>query len=147
MSESNNNQNTYTFHQDNEFEITVNSSWQVQFSLHEEQREVFALCPMTIYMTGQWELRDDTLTFDYNTSETEMLSCEIDLSSLPQSALTRLDSLDVKLEAVKGYFLETFRQQSRNEVYVVSFDKMGNSMLWNNVGDKDKTSYQLYRKL
>ena len=102
---------------------------------------------MTLYMTGQWELSDDTLTLDYNTSETEMLSCDIDLSSLPQSALDRLDSLDVKLEMTKEYILETFRHQSRKEMNVVSFDKSGNSMLLNNVLDKEKTSYQLYRSL
>ena len=147
----NNYENTYVFHQNNECEFTNMTSCQLQFQLKEEQKEVFVLCPMTIYMTGQWELTDDTLTIDLNTKNAEILSFDVDLSSLPQSAIDRMDSLDIKTEMMKDYFLEMIRQQSHKDVNVISFDKSGNSMMWimegNSAGNNEKTSFLLYRKL
>ena len=102
---------------------------------------------MTLFMTGKWELKGDTLTIDYNCSKAEMLSFDIDRSSFPQAALDRMkDSLEIKIEMMKGYILEALRQQSRKEVNIVSFDKSGNSMLWNTTDNEEKTSLQLYRK-
>ena len=143
----NNYQNTYVFHENNNFEITAMTSFQGQFKFDEEQQEVFVLCPMTLFMTGKWELKGDTLTIDYNCSKAEMLSFDIDRSSFPQAALDRMkDSLEIKIEMMKGYILEALRQQSRKEVNIVSFDKSGNSMLWNTTDNEEKTSLQLYRK-
>ena len=143
----NNYQSTYVFHENNNFEYTTMTSCQGQFQFNEEQKEVFVLCPMTLYMKGKWELKGDTLAIDYNTSKAELLSFDIDRSSFPQSALERMkDSLDIQIEMMKDYILELLRQQPRKEVNIVSFDKSGNSMLWNTTDNEEKTSLQLYRK-
>ena len=143
----NNYQSTYLFHENNICEITTMTSCQGQFQFDEEQKEVFVLCPMTLYMKGKWELKGDTLTIDYNTGKAELLSFDIDRSSFPQSALDRMkDSLDIKIEMMKDYILEALRQQPRKDVDIVSFDKSGNSMLWNSTGSEEKTSIQLYRR-
>ena len=147
----NNFQFTYVFRENNTCEITIMTSSQMSIKLEKEQKEVFVLCPTTIHTIGQWKLNHDTLTIDYNTNKAELLSFDIDLSSLPQSALDRIkDSLEINKEMMKNYLLETLRQSPWTEVSIVSFDKIGNTMLLIDASASDshmeKTSVQLYRK-
>lgn len=145
-------QNTYVFHKNNNCELITLTTFQLSIKLIEEQKEVFVLCPITLYMTGQWGLNGDTLAVNYNASKAEILSFDMDLSSLPQSDLDRMkDSLEIKTETMKSYILESFKQQPIKTLRIVSFDKTGNTMLWIDATDSgshmEKTSVQLYRKL
>ena len=148
----NDNRNTYLFKEDNTFERTLSLESQLQLKLEQEQKEVFLLAPMDIYIPGQWELDSDTLITVNDYSKAEIRSFDLDVSSLPQSALERIkDSLEIKKEWMKESLLDMLRQQDPKAECVISFDRSGNTMVWTTektspVGKKEKTSIQLYRK-
>lgn len=143
---------TFVFNEDSTSGLTVQMVGNLQLRLLEEHKEVFVLTPMTFQMKGQWYLSGDTLTTDYDANTLEMLSFDLDTSNFPQSALERLkDSLEIKKEMARNYFVETFKQQSFKDVCLISFDKYGNTMKMDKeqqtpAGKKQVFSIQLYRK-
>ena len=144
--------NTYVFNEDNTFERTMSIESHLQIKLEQEQKEVFLLAPMDIYITGQWELDSNTLITMNDYSKSEIRSFDLDVSSLPQSALERIqDSLEIKKEWMKESLLDMMRQQNPRYECVISFDKSGNTMIWTEeettpTGQKQTNSTQLYRK-
>ncbi len=146
------NKDTIAFHEDNTFERTWLMEFQGQIRLEEEQQEVLVLTPTVIRTKGQWKLNGDTLTYDCDFSNAEMLSFVFDTSNFPQSALERLkDSLEIKKEWARISLLENIRQQTLKFEEVVSFNRSGNTMVWTHeettpAGNKQKETLQLYRK-
>lgn len=143
---------TYVFKEDKTVEKTFQTDISMQIMLPEEKKEVYVLVPLTIFMEGQWELKGDTLSMDFDASKSDLLSFDLDVSNFPQSSLERLkDSLEIKKEGMKNYLLEGLRQQKVTDVCAVSFDKSGSTMRLtietiSPMGDKQKASIQLYRK-
>ena len=146
------NKDTITFHEDSTFERTWVTEFQAEIQLVEEQKEVFVLIPAAFRTKGQWTLNGDTLTYDCDNKNAEMLSFDFDTSNFPQSALERLkDSLEIQKEWTKNNILISIRQQTLKFDEVVSFDRSGNTMVWTHeettpAGNKQTTSLQLYRK-
>lgn len=148
----NDNRNTYVFHEDSTFERTMTIESQLQLKLEQEQKEVFLIAPMDLYIPGRWELDSTKLITVNDFSKAEIRSFDLDVSSLPQSALDRIkDSLEIKKEWMKESLLEMLRQQNPKEEFGISFDRSGNTMIWTKefaspTGQKQTTSTQLYRK-
>ena len=148
----NDSRNTYVFNEDNTFERTMSIESNLQLKLEQEQKEVFLLAPMDIYIPGRWELDSTKLITVNDFSKAEIRSFDLDVSSLPQSALDRIkDSLEIKKEWMKESLLDMLRQQNPRYECVISFDKSGNTMIWTTeettpTGKKQTTSTQLYRK-
>ena len=147
-----NSEQSYVFREDNTTELLSHFTGQLQAILPQEQMEVLLLTPMTIHLKGRWELRGDTLITDYDANSVELVSFELDVSQFPQSALERLkDSLEIKKEMTKNYFLNGLRHQNFKEEHTIKFDKSGNTMVWTKevttpAGAKAQTSFQVYRK-
>ena len=146
------NKDTITFHEDSTFERTWVTEFQAEIQLMEEQKEVFVLIPAAFRTKGQWTLNGDTLTYDCDSRNAEMLSFDLDTSNFPQATVERLkDTLEFQKEWVRRNLLENFRQQTLKFDEVVSFDRSGNTMVWTHeettpAGNKQTTSLQLYRK-
>lgn len=149
---TNDNRNIYVFHGDNTFERTLEVESQIQIVLEQEQQEVFVLAPMKLYVPGRWELDGNKLISENDFSRAEILSFDLDVSSLPQTAYDRIkDSLEIRKAEMKGSLLDAMRQQNRKDESVISFDKSGNTMVWTYeettpAGKKQASSIQLYRK-
>ena len=149
---TNDTQNTYVFYEDSVFEYTFSMETEMQIQLEDEQKEIFVLAPTTQRVKGRWELNGDTLTNDFDFSTAEILSFDFDTSSFPQSFLeSNKDSLEMQKNMAKDYLLEMFRQQVLKEIYIVSFDKSANTMVWTKeettpAGNKQTSSIQFYRK-
>ena len=146
------NKDTIAFQEDNTFERTWVMEIQGEFQLEEEQKEVLVLVPTAIRTKGQWTLNGDTLTYDCDSRNAEMLSFDFDTSNFPQATLERLkDTLEFDKEMMRRGILEKFRQQTLKFEEVVSFDRSGNTMVWTHetttpAGNKQTSSVQLYRK-
>ena len=146
------NKDTIAFQEDNTFERTWVTEIQGQIQLEEEQKEVLVLVPTAIRTKGQWTLNGDTLTYDCDSRNAEMLSFDFDTSNFPQATLERLkDTLEFNKEMMRRGILEKFRQQTLKFEEVVSFDRSGNTMVWTHeettpTGNKQTTSLHLYRK-
>ncbi|MCR4921067.1 MAG: hypothetical protein K5945_05075 [Bacteroidaceae bacterium] len=147
-----NNQNTYYFHEDNTLEQILHLKVELQFQLEEQQKEVFVLSPMTTYMEGRWELRDDTLITDFDASTAAITSFEVDLSNFPQASMEDVkDSIEIKKNMMKQFFLEEMRHMTLKKEYLISFDKSTNTMAWRfkeatPAGNNKEKSVLLYRK-
>lgn len=146
------NKDTIVFHEDSTFERTWVMEIQGQIQLKEEQQDVLVLIPTAVRTKGLWTLNGDTLTYDCDSRNAEMLSFDFDTSNFPQATVERLkDTLDFNKEMTRRTILEKFQQQTLKFDEVVSFDRSGNTMVWTHEettpdGNKQTTSLHLFRK-
>ena len=146
------NKDTIVFHEDSTFERTWVMEIQGQIQLKEEQQDVLVLIPTAVRTKGLWTLNGDTLTYDCDSRNAEMLSFDFDTSNFPQATVERLkDTLDFNKEMTRRTILEQFQQQTLKFDEVVSFDRSGNTMVWTHEettpdGNKQTTSLHLFRK-
>ena len=146
----NDNKVTYIFHQGGATEMIASGNAEMYFDLEEENMKVAVPTPFTIHIDGHWELKGDSLKTVFNMDSAELLSFELDLSGLPQSAIEReKDSLEINKEEIKATSLEMLKVQNKFDyVDAVSIDKSGNNMvLMRHVkGQKEPVAMHLTRK-
>ena len=144
------NKDTIAFHEDNTFERTWIMEIQGAIQLEKDQQEVLVLIPTAFRTKGRWTLNGDTLTYDCDSRNAEMLSFDFDTSNFPQSTLEHLkDTLEFDKEMMRRGILEKFRQQTLKFEEVVSFDRSAGTMVWTwtheDITPAGKTSLHLYR--
>ena len=150
---SDSNKRIYLFREDKTSEHTVKMETQAQILLPQEKTEVFVVTPLTFRLKGHWDLKGDTLFTEYDSKTAELLSFDMDVSNFPKSALERLkDSMEIKKERLKNFFMESIKQQTFKESFVITVDKGGNTMVWTwevptPAGNTQKNSIQVTRKL
>ncbi len=136
--------NTATFTSD----VIYNMSLYVQ----EEDVTVALNCPMSYRIEGNWAVEKDSLKMDFNPETSEILSFDMDLSSLPKAALQHgQDSLARMRQNVKDYIHNYIKQSGWSMAYKVSLDVTGNIMFWTNqytnqFGDAETEQQQLVRR-
>ena len=144
------NKQTYIFHQGGATELIVSGNAEMYFELPEENMTVAVPTPFTIHIDGHWELKGDSLKTVFDMASAELLSFELDLSGLPQSAIEReKDSLEINKEEIKAESLQALKTQNEFDfVDAVSIDKSGNNMvLMRHVkGQKEPVAMHFTRK-
>ena len=142
---------TYIFYQGGATELIASGNAEMYFDLSEENMTVAVPTPFTFHIDGHWELNGDSLKTVFDMASAELLSFELDLSGLPQSALEReKDSLEIKKEEIKAASLEMLKVQNKFDyVDAVSIDKSGNNMVLTRhvKGQKEPVTIHLTRKM
>ena len=83
--------------------------------------------PAVFCIKGKWTLIGDSLKLVYDTKTSEILSFDMDFSIIPKSVLEqKKDSIEIKKQNVKEYFLEQFRGMQWDRTYKVSLDLTNN---------------------
>lgn len=123
---------SYTFCKDQTVSSTTEMVFKVGMYVEEEDVNVSMLAPLSFSIDGQWELDGDSLCLRFDPSTVQILSFDLDFSSLPKAALeAKRDSLDSRKlqyqEVVKKQIQESARWTWTTKV---SLGKSGNIMFW-----------------
>lgn len=90
-------------------------------------KHVPVVVPAVFCIKGKWTLIGDSLKLVYDTKTSEILSFDMDFSIIPKSVLEqKKDSIEIKKQNVKEYFLEQFRGMQWDRTYKVSLDLTDN---------------------
>lgn len=90
-------------------------------------KHVPVVVPAVFCIKGKWTLIGDSLKLVYDTKTSEILSFDMDFSIIPKSVLEqKKDSIEIKKQNVKKYFLEQFRGMQWDRTYKVSLDLTNN---------------------
>ena len=114
--------------------VTYTLSTEMQLSMHleEEDMNVSLLTPMAFTVEGNWDLKNDTIMVQLDSTTMQILTLELDLNCLPKSYLeSHRDSLEIQKNNMKAIMIESFKQEvSQPEIHPVSVSKTGNIMFW-----------------
>ncbi|MBO4476535.1 MAG: hypothetical protein J5737_07435 [Bacteroidales bacterium] len=116
----------FLFKPDNTVSLTSHAPFSVSFYLAEEDMTILLNCPISYRIEGGWELVRDSLRMKFNPETCELLSLDVDINSMPKSAVDReRDSLEVRKQELKDYVLSFIRQSDWDINNKVSLDLTG----------------------
>lgn len=123
---------TYTFCKDQTVSSTTEMVLKIGMYVEQEDVNVSMLAPLTFTIDGRWDVDGDSIRLSFDPTTIEILSFDLDFSSLPKAALeAKKDSLDSR----KLQYQETIKQQIQENsrwtwTAKVSLGKSGNIMFW-----------------
>lgn len=123
---------TYDLREDHTITYTMHTKVQMSLYLDEESLNVSLLTPMAFTTEGQWDLLNDTLLVLLDSATTQMLTFDMELSSLPKSYTERYkDSLELMKDHYRGLVCQSAKERvSIPDAHKVSISKTGNIMFW-----------------
>ena len=123
---------TYDLRTDHTITYTMRTQMQLSIWLDEENMNVSLLTPLAFTADGQWDLANDTLRMQLDSATTQMLTFDMDLSSLPTSFLEKhKDSIELVKDQYRGLVCQSAKERvSIPDAHKVSISKTGNIMFW-----------------
>lgn len=127
-----NQQITYLFRGDRTATSTTEMDYRVNIYVEEEDVYVSILAPLTFTIDGQWTLDGDSLRLDFDPETAQILAFDLDLSSLPKSALERAkDNIETRKQQYKDHILLQLQTETRwSWANKVLMGKSGYIMFW-----------------
>ena len=97
-----------------------------------EDVNVSMFAPLTFSIDGHWELDGDSLRLSFDPETVQMLSFDLDLSTLPKAALERQrDSLDSRKQQYQEAVLKQIQERTKwSWTNKISLSKSGKIMFW-----------------
>ena len=139
---------TFLFRKDNTLDLTVNTINVANLHVDSENIDVQLKVPITYCFGGTWSLEGDSLRVSCQPEKARILSIDMDINSLPESAREKGEKW---VESYKEEFKEMIKSSQMEETYAVSFDLTGNRMFWSfdyttPTGATENIRQQLIRK-
>ena len=127
-----NQHHTYILRKDHTATSVTQMKYKIGFHVDVEDVNVSMFAPLTFSIDGHWELDGDSLRLSFDPETVQMLSFDLDLSTLPKAALERQrDSLDSRKQQYQEAVLKQIQEKTKwSWTNKISLSKSGKIMFW-----------------